>query len=105
MLQLVAGRKPGISELRSPSTGQAEACPTKSALRNECRAEVTDQLCHRRLSDCITCDCEHGRALLALVIVTPDTIRPQDAILPHRREVKVRSGPCRVREVRMNTPK
>jgi len=30
-------RKPGICALRSPSTGQAEACPTKSALRNECK--------------------------------------------------------------------
>ena len=40
MLSLSPGRKPGICKLRSPSTGQAEACPTKSALRNECKRKV-----------------------------------------------------------------
>ena len=38
MLQLVAGQEPGICELPGPP------------------GEVTGQLCHRRLSDCITCD-------------------------------------------------
>jgi hypothetical protein len=46
MLQLVAGRQPGICEL--PSPGQAEEVMSPR--------EVTGRRRHLRLSDCITCD-------------------------------------------------